>query len=223
MMRVLKSFGGNLFGLGALSLVTAAILFPVFVRARHNARRSSCQSNLKQISLGMLQYQQDYDERFPPVASASKAVVEAALQKKQRSAYDAPDVPSYGWLDLLDPYLQDTSMYQCPSESHEPAKPLRSTSRGFSDYWMNGRWSGANSAKLVDTYRLIMLGDGDSRDSNSTSRYSKSSIVIENSESPWTERHLGGANYAFVDGHVKWLQRKAVSTTPGANHTFATK
>src|SRR4051812_11405300 len=40
----------------------AAIMFPVFVKVRENARRSACQSNLKQIGLGILQYAQDYDE-----------------------------------------------------------------------------------------------------------------------------------------------------------------
>src|SRR4051812_41024733 len=43
----------------------AAILFPVFGRTRENARRSGCLSNLKQIGLASMQYQQDYDERFP--------------------------------------------------------------------------------------------------------------------------------------------------------------
>ena len=43
--------------------ILAAILFPVFARARENARRASCQSNLKQIGLGIAQYTQDYDER----------------------------------------------------------------------------------------------------------------------------------------------------------------
>jgi prepilin-type N-terminal cleavage/methylation domain-containing protein len=45
--------------------ILAAVLFPVFGRARENARRSSCQSNLKQIGMGLLQYTQDYDESYP--------------------------------------------------------------------------------------------------------------------------------------------------------------
>src|SRR6478736_708659 len=45
--------------------ILAAILFPVFARARENARRASCQSNLKQLSLGLVQYVQDYDEKNP--------------------------------------------------------------------------------------------------------------------------------------------------------------
>src|SRR5688500_3211019 len=49
----------------AIIAILAAILFPVFARARENARRASCQSNLKQIGLGVMQYVQDYDERYP--------------------------------------------------------------------------------------------------------------------------------------------------------------
>src|SRR5687768_13058124 len=49
----------------AIIAILAAILFPAFSRARENARRASCLSNLKQIGLGFAQYTQDYDERFP--------------------------------------------------------------------------------------------------------------------------------------------------------------
>ena len=50
----------------AIIAILAAILFPGFARARENARRSSCQSNLKQIGLSALQYAQDYDEKWMP-------------------------------------------------------------------------------------------------------------------------------------------------------------
>lgn len=49
----------------AIIAILAAILFPVFARARENARKSSCQSNLKQIGTGLMMYVQDYDETFP--------------------------------------------------------------------------------------------------------------------------------------------------------------
>ncbi len=55
----------------AIIAILAAILFPVFARARENARRASCQSNLKQIALGIYMYTQDYDERFPLYAQWS--------------------------------------------------------------------------------------------------------------------------------------------------------
>ena len=51
----------------AIIAILAAILFPVFARARENARRTSCLSNLKQIALSSLQYIQDYDGRYPHV------------------------------------------------------------------------------------------------------------------------------------------------------------
>lgn len=50
----------------AIIAILAAILFPVFGRARENARRSGCSSNMKQLGLAMIQYAQDYDERFAP-------------------------------------------------------------------------------------------------------------------------------------------------------------
>src|SRR5690606_28544578 len=49
----------------AIIAILAAILFPVFARARENARRASCMSNEKQLALGLLMYTQDYDERLP--------------------------------------------------------------------------------------------------------------------------------------------------------------
>src|SRR6056297_1336901 len=48
----------------AIIAILAAILFPVFARAREKARQTSCLNNLKQMGLGMLMYAQDYDERF---------------------------------------------------------------------------------------------------------------------------------------------------------------
>ena len=75
----------------AIIAILAAILFPVFARARENARRSSCQSNLKQIALGFIQYTQDYDEKMVPAYRTGnpapavnihwKHVVESLCQK----------------------------------------------------------------------------------------------------------------------------------------------
>ena len=87
----------------------AAILFPVFARARENARRASCQSNLKQLGLGLMQYIQDYDERYPytiygyTVASSGNGA--------------APGVTDYAWQDAVAPYLKSTQVFACPSNS----------------------------------------------------------------------------------------------------------
>ena len=89
----------------AIIAILAAVLFPVFGRARENARRSSCQSNLKQLGLGILQYTQDYDESYP-IAS--------------QGPYTYSDV-SIGlisqWPVAIQPYIKSLQVFQCPSDS----------------------------------------------------------------------------------------------------------
>jgi prepilin-type N-terminal cleavage/methylation domain-containing protein/prepilin-type processing-associated H-X9-DG protein len=91
----------------AIIAILAAILFPVFGRARENARRSSCFSNLKQIGLGNLQYAQDYDE---------------SLQLR-----------SYGggnWTTMLQPYIKSTQLFTCPSDTS-----INTTMQQAPGYW----------------------------------------------------------------------------------------
>src|SRR5262245_48870524 len=65
----------------AIIALLAAILFPVFARAREKARQSACASNLKQIGMGILQYTQDFDERYPSVWDSQTDQISAgALQ-----------------------------------------------------------------------------------------------------------------------------------------------
>ena len=89
----------------AIIAILAAILFPVFARARENARRSSCQSNLKQLGLGIIQYSQDYDERGP---------------QNVFGTYNAnPALTSqYFWHDAIYPYVKSVQVYVCPSHTY---------------------------------------------------------------------------------------------------------
>src|SRR5690348_12670532 len=84
----------------AIIAILASILFPVFARARENARRASCQSNLKQIGLGMMQYTQDYDEKLP-----------------SNYIYSTPSTPRW-WPDLIQTYIKNHQVYICPSDSN---------------------------------------------------------------------------------------------------------
>ena len=81
----------------AIIAILAAILFPAFARARENARRASCQSNLKQIGLGVVQYIQDYDNAFPLTTAVSQTQVAATSP--------------------LQPYLKSIQLFVCPSDS----------------------------------------------------------------------------------------------------------
>ncbi len=77
----------------AIPAIATLVLFPFFTRSRETDCRPSCISNLKQISLGLLQYTQDYDEKFPPAKNTVG-----------------------GWADLVFPYVKSTQIFQCPND-----------------------------------------------------------------------------------------------------------
>ncbi|MEI6499947.1 MAG: DUF1559 domain-containing protein [Armatimonadota bacterium] len=92
----------------------AAIMFPVFARAREKARQASCMSNMKQLSLAMLMYCQDYEERFPPYAFGSEA-----SKYEKMAAVDRVDVntdfPVGDWRRVSYPYVKNAQIFVCPS------------------------------------------------------------------------------------------------------------
>ena len=205
----------------AIIAILAAILFPVFARARENARRTSCLSNLKQTGLALKQYTQDYDERFPLALTGNTTGV-------------------IGWADSLQPYIKSLQVYQCPSEENgvgdgDPNQPA------YTDYWYNAAlsWngqegsatrydSGVNESALPFVTYTILAGDGqgDPTGNASSARYrangrnagvngtttqrfpvtalSDSGLVRNLARSG--SRHLAGMNLAFVDGHAKWFK-----------------
>ncbi len=80
----------------AIIAILAAILFPVFARARENARRASCSSNLKQMGLAVMQYTQDYDEKFP-----------TGLQNNWWEQT---------WYWNVQPYVKSVDVFRCPND-----------------------------------------------------------------------------------------------------------
>jgi prepilin-type N-terminal cleavage/methylation domain-containing protein/prepilin-type processing-associated H-X9-DG protein len=103
----------------AIIAILAAILFPVFAKAREKARQISCASNEKQIALGALQYTQDNDEMFPAGTS---------------NGYDGD--PN-GWAGLIYPYVKSAQVYKCPDDP----QPLDVVSYAINNYVGNaGNW-----------------------------------------------------------------------------------
>jgi prepilin-type N-terminal cleavage/methylation domain-containing protein/prepilin-type processing-associated H-X9-DG protein len=90
----------------AIIAILAAILFPVFARARENARKASCLSNLKQLGLGIMQYSQDYDEYNPPAAGYAG----------QSNWWDA------SWVTITQPYVKSVQIFRCPSDTADKTK-----------------------------------------------------------------------------------------------------
>src|SRR5690242_16005115 len=125
----------------AIIAILAAILFPVFARARENARRASCQSNQKQIALGFKQYIQDYDEKYPQLE------------------VDGTSDGTNGWAVTLQPYLKSVQILQCSSDTKSPAASANTI--GYADYWYNANLAGRNESFLGATALTVLTGDGD--------------------------------------------------------------
>jgi prepilin-type N-terminal cleavage/methylation domain-containing protein/prepilin-type processing-associated H-X9-DG protein len=196
----------------AIIAILAAILFPVFARARENARRSSCQSNLKQIGLGIMQYTQDYDEKMP-----------------FSYLYYGPGTTNLMWWeDTVQPYVKSYQIMVCPSQSSPTSYTWARPASGFPNpllmsYVANrisdipgsptpvmpdGNQSAVSIASFQEPSTTIQLAEV-------TSGYSELVYYVETQSggcpvSPEVcitdQRHLEGQNYLWVDGHVKWLK-----------------
>ena len=92
----------------AIIALLAAILFPVFARAREQARKATCQSNLKQIGLGITQYEQDYDDHVPMTINYA-CVPTSANCNASNTPYVFPL-----WENAVFPYIKDTNIFACP-------------------------------------------------------------------------------------------------------------
>ena len=192
-------------GVLALVLVLAAILLPIFVRRPSpNFVRNSCFNHLKQIALGMKQYIGDNNEKYPPISVHSTNI--------------GPDRP-FGWADALQPYIKSIQVLQCPSEPTPPVgnKP---TASGYTDFWYNANCARQDERNFTFVSNTVMLGDG--AIGGGDARYN---VTSEPNNTTATARHLEGNDYAFADGHVKWLKPGKVVTAAvnGTNASFAIK
>jgi len=95
----------------AIIAILAAILFPVFARARESARRTSCISNVRQMGMAVMQYVQDYDESFPPRYPDPPA----------GAAYPCKPCRTIDWRPYGMPYIKNDGLYRCPSDYGIPA------------------------------------------------------------------------------------------------------
>lgn len=209
----------------AIIAILAAILFPVFARARENARRASCQSNLKQVGLAMVQYAQDYDERMPSLRLNGPA-------NGQRNL----------WFYLIYPYTKSTQVLICPSDTNNNVftdtywLPAGTTATRIS-YGYNYRLGNMNYdtigvplAAIQFPSKTVMVTDiGGIPSAAPATTWAKKPINTTVTP-PWIlldasvpnvtntasaddahfaaplPRHLETSNVAFADGHVKAMR-----------------
>lgn len=187
----------------AIISILAAILFPVFARARENARRASCMSNLKQINLGMMQYTQDFDERLPDYKGGSAPFYHEQLQpyvksyqifrcpnapKLSGATQDSVQYPTYGFNGTATWGLYRTGGWPLAS-IEEPAIT-----------WSLAEGMYSNDAPL---YRWDNYGWG-----RANTRLGASPSYLKPEDDPLflKDIHLDGSNVGFADGHVKWVK-----------------
>ncbi len=183
----------------AIIAILAAILFPVFARAREKARQSSCSSNLKQLALGVEMYAQDYDEklcpryyRYNPSAPGGGTWCDTFVQPyiKNTQVIKCPSTndKSYGYnMDYLD--WQPLANIQSPSETVMICEIKRNSTGGYGDVCVR-RPSVFGAPPAVPT------NDEDDQAGAGDPAYSPRARGV----------HNGGSNIAFVDGHVKWMK-----------------
>lgn len=218
----------------AIIAILAAILFPVFARAREKARQASCLSNLKQLALAALAYAQDYDEGFPTHPSKC-------------GGWGNDSGLALQWFEQLQPYCKNTQLFQCPSASNDnewmgncypgltgrpnfivhygyniqiQESPFRSWGRN--DVWKLPAYQRpAEVGLLADCFTTRWVSSPDPASGISV-MVALANWVPGNTPQGFTcgcwpqitdlglatalyARHNGGSNVAFVDGHAKWF------------------
>ena len=190
----------------AIIAILAAILFPVFARAREKARQTSCLSNLKQIGLAHLMYAQDYNEmflsgRYPGVCIFGHTHTAAAPNA----------INDYqGWANHIHPYIMNVQVFQCPSQTWSHCTSGTSHAHISNAYLFN--YTGCSRVSMAEIQRpseqmLSMDGQGTFVISGTNTRASAMSGIGNG-----ISRHNDGANAAYADGHAKWLSQGAIST-----------
>ena len=194
----------------AIIAILAAILFPVFAKAREKARQTTCLSNLKQIGLGLQMYLQDYDETFP-------------LNRGYNYGASYTYATHYTWRVVLVPYVKNDQIFECPSDPSPWAYTV-GTTRYAGSYAYNCAFPGTGYASYngysgdhavtPPVWECLKLA----RCTTPAETWVFMDCYVPNGHSityirntlGWNTTyqgpdHNGGLNFAFVDGHAKWF------------------
>ncbi|HEY3398724.1 MAG TPA: prepilin-type N-terminal cleavage/methylation domain-containing protein [Armatimonadota bacterium] len=202
----------------AIIAILAAILFPVFARARAKAQQSNCLSNVKQITLGFLMYASDYDDTLCPAA-----VTPTATQVMPNGATYASAGMGYApWYHLINPYIKNFQLLNCPS--YATNTPYTGGNQTPPGYGMNNMLSAGKRLSGINApAECIMMGE-DADDATPTAD-TFSYYVMDwdtrstgDNASPPAARHNDGSNMGFCDGHAKWYKWQTIGFRDGADH-----
>ncbi len=202
----------------AIIAILAAILFPVFAKAREKARQASCASNMRQIGLGVMQYTQDNDEKFPhqnPLYAGGPGPAD----------WNSPITTNTpGWASQIYPYVKSTGVYICPDDSnwkmnkYSNDQPCNVSYGTMMSHWYDTHyWNQQANDGSTDGSINRSLGGHSLAGVNSPSAKG-----LFHEQNDWHDPDNSGGYrkmICFVDGHVK-LSRAAdyaPSQTTGIN------
>lgn len=194
----------------AIIAILAAILFPVFARARDKARQAQCISNLNQIAKAFRMYNQDYDTYMPPTAVST-----------------IPTSPI--WSAMVVPYVKNNDLFRCPNDGVGRYVETYEM-RGWLPYGYNREWAPFSPtrneldyvvqlSRVVQPAMCVVVTDSVPGDvAQGYVGYIVRANVLPtpiNARAGFAARHSDGINIAFADGHSKWYKAESVVPIAG--------
>ncbi|MHB8996078.1 MAG: DUF1559 family PulG-like putative transporter [Armatimonadota bacterium] len=195
----------------AIIAILAAILFPVFAKAREKARQASCLSNCKQLAIAVISYSQDYDEKLVGYSTQSNGTF-------------------YSVWTMLNPYIKNTQVWICPSQA--PGTTFQpGLAANIQHMIIDLNWGTAPIAlaQLTMPAEKMLFADGQNGPATGTTEGAGGNSIVwcpaghPGTPPTWnavyqygiSSRHNGGSNCVFADGHAKWKGLQGMLSNEG--------
>ncbi len=210
----------------AIIALLAALLFPVFSRARDKARQVSCASNEKQIGLAAALYIQDYDEHYP--------LGHAPVANPLATFNSGGDYEPH-FIELVRPYVKNSKnqgVWRCPSDPSARLTKEGDKTEFHVSYSVNGWFEFGQPLAQVETpaskIYVVEPTDDDHFHWWELGRVALSDPYLPLANLPEKRfveqvartRHGGGANYLYADWHVKWARFERLWGTTRETNVF---
>ncbi len=185
----------------AIITILAGILFPVFAKARAKGEQTACLSNIRQLCLAALEYASDHSSCFP-IEPRGHVVPDWASSSAEAN-----------WARSLMPYIMNDGIYQCPSVGEDDVYPP-TPGRPAISYVYNCEMGGPEGAIDTPTLKVLLWDTGTLAGASQAWgwRDGEQGCTFPQLFPNWEPPHSEGRNYAFCDGHAKWLLDRYAET-----------
>lgn len=185
--------------------ILAAILFPVFSRAREKGRQAACLSNMKQIALAIVAYAEDNDGFLPSFwdnVAGEGQYGGWMFYNKFNQCYQNNFEPQKG---SIFPYVKNEQIFICPSDSCKHGCSYAINGALTSDQVGGSQFHRGLHTSYIEepTHTILLVEEQCPIGSTDDAHFHPTGNIAE-------RRHLELSNFAFCDGHVKPLRREAI-------------